>query len=187
MKRLIFAAFLLVCVGLTGCSKSGSSSPQAVFDRASAAAAKSDWKTVYECMDPDKSDQLLFGMTFMSALASMADKKSESEFHDICTRHGVVEMKGKAALPLNDHAKMEQAAHEMFAKVSDKTAYYADLMAFLANRPGIQIGKEFSGTLKDVKETGDTATATLAKLDGKTQTLKFVKRSKGWYFDPTMK
>ena len=61
MKHLARVVFALTVIALTGCSQSGSSSPQAVFDKASAAAAKGDWKTVFVCMDPDKADHMLFG------------------------------------------------------------------------------------------------------------------------------
>src|SRR5436305_1046821 len=153
MKRIIFVAVLLAGVGLTGCGKGGSlpavfnqtpASPQAVFDRVSAAAAKGEWKTVFECIDPEKADHMLFGMTFMGALVSSNDKKAEADFQAIAKRHGVVDMKGRN-MPLADEAKMEPMIHEMFAKVSDKPGYYSDLMTLLANRPGVQIGKEFGG------------------------------------------
>ena len=64
MKRMILVAVSLAGIGLVGCGNSGSASPQAVFDRSSAAAAKSDWKTVFECIDPEKGDEVLFAITF---------------------------------------------------------------------------------------------------------------------------
>jgi hypothetical protein len=194
MNRMMLVAVSLAAVGLAGCGKGGSlpgvfnqapSTPQAVFDRASAAAAKSDWKTVFECLDPDKADHMLFGMTLVGGLAAGADQAAKAEYESIVKRHGVVDMKGRK-MPLNDEAKMEPMIHEMFGKVSDKPGYYSDLMTFLAKRPGTSIGKDFGGTLKDVKETGDTATGTVVQGDGKSKPMRFVKRSKGWYIDPTL-
>src|SRR5882724_6422491 len=120
MKRLIVIPLLLICVGLTGCGKGGASSPQAVFDRATKAAEKGEWKTFYECIDPEKSDLLLLAMTFGGEIESKNDKNAEAEFRAICTRHGIGDLKNQPGLMMmKDEGKANDAAHQIFAKVSD--------------------------------------------------------------------
>jgi hypothetical protein len=169
----------------TSSTQNGGSSPQDVFDKVKVAATKKDWNALWSCICPDEADEVLFAFTLMAAFSTMGDEAKAKEFEALGKKHGVKERaKDAPPMKLDDPEARKKAMEEMFSGVSDKKAYFLELMTF-ADRDtkageGLQLDEK--ATLKDVKEEGDKATATLVKGDGKgDSTMVFKKRDGRWY------
>jgi hypothetical protein len=183
MKRALFI-LIWSAFSLAGCAPSRSPSPEAVFERVAAAAAKNDWKTVFECIDPEKADHILFGITVDVSVAASRDKTLAVEYQAIIRLHGVADVQQGRDMPLSDETRMDPIVRAMFAKVSNKPRYFAEMVRAYQKGPHEPVGREFTGTLKDLKLNGDTATGTVVEFDGKNVPIGFVKRGSSWYVGP---
>lgn len=169
----------LALLALAACSRPGGSSPEDVFEKAKSASEKKDWKTLYACFDPQESDSVLFAFVMVAGFATMGNEAGAKEIEAICQKHGVKKGDGSG---LGSKEAQKKAAADAFSGVKDKPALFADLMTAVekyAKEGSVTIVK---GTLKDVKTDGDKATATMDKGDGKTDTMKFIRRDGRWYF-----
>jgi hypothetical protein len=166
MKRIISGLLLLAACGGSG------GSPEAVFGAAKKAAQSKDYRGLFNCMDPDKSDQLVLGSVMIVGFATMNNKSAEAEVEAVMKKHNVAKDGGEAAIK----------------NVKDKPGLFADLMSIVEKHSKESAANmKVDGDLKDVKIDGDTAKGDLVKSDGSKTPMTFVRKNGRWYLSPGMK
>jgi hypothetical protein len=179
---------------LAGCGV-GYSSPEAVASAAKMAIDNKDMAAFYDCLTEESQDTLagtavMVGamMKMMSGMAAMggaeAAAKAEqatTEVAAVMDKHGVTEddLKNAGANPMM--MTDSKAIASLAGVVTDKRAFVDDMFTVFnkASNGGPDLGEKFTGELKDLKITGDRATAKLATARGD-QELDFHNTATGW-------
>ncbi|MBL4849867.1 MAG: DUF4878 domain-containing protein [Planctomycetes bacterium] len=177
--------------GKTGAAKSdsadepGGSSPEDLWKKLKATEKEGgdmDMKAMTElCTEASQGEFAQFGM-MAAGFASMgknmkADPAKEKLLNELLDKHGVNRgPDGKAA-----------NAKEALKDVKDMPALVSDLFAFADKHGSGKSSNSGMGTLKEIKTSGDRATATVTKKgkDGKetTEACVFLKEKGRWFFD----
>ncbi len=205
MKFRLLAAGALLAASLANAlaqpAPKAYATPQAVFAAAHKAAQKDDWKTIYACITPESREAITgqlvsAGVLFKTFAASdksgkfaELSKPFEAAFKKYgLTKDALDKLKPEKLGP--DATPREQAlAARKYAtavEANDRPAFVADMMKGMAkfDKKHKKVG---DATLKDVKITGNTATATSVekKDDGteKTEPVAFKKVGGGWLIE----
>ncbi len=187
MKRWLTA--LAGLVALTACAptvEAGAATPEAVFERMRMATQKKDWKSFYLCVNPDESNEMLFGMAMGCGMVTASNKDAEAELKALQARHGVVERKESVKVPFDDKAKLKAAMQEVFGGVKDKPALFADYLAFMEKHSkeknfAKSLEASAGATLREVKIDGANAVGKCTNADGKVEDIAFVKHGSAWF------
>ncbi len=163
MKRLLPALLFLAACG-------SANSPQGTFDAAKKAVESKNWRGFYNCCDPENASMMVMAGVMMAGFSVINNKPAEEELNAIMKKHGIADDKKKDPKETMKDVKDPGALFEELMKFSDKHS-----------KPGEQAALEVTGDLKDVKIDGDRASGTMTKKDGKTDTMKFVRRAGRWY------
>ena len=184
MNRIVSVA--LVALVACGGGKGGASSPQDVYDSAKSAAASKNWKALFQTIDPEKSDLMLFAVVMGASFSTMGNAEAQKELEPMLAKHG---LDPKAKPNMSGKEGPESAAKEAFKNVKDKPALFAEVMAFTEKNSKGKDSMKMpfdNATLKDVKIDGEKATGTSTQADGKTTPMHFVKRAGSWYISMQM-
>ncbi len=171
----------------------GGNSPQDVFHRAKAAAAKDDIHTFFRLISPDGRAQMGFAMVLaakttigMKAAMEGGDgTQAQQELDALLKDHGVKNFpQGAPPVNLEDKEAVAALAQEMFAGV-DVIALIEDIQAHF-RKLGFQGGtmkitRSIEGELTGLKIEGDRATAMAGGKPG-----TFVKVNGRWYLEPVI-
>lgn len=98
------------CLALIGCSgpTGGGATPNEVFEKYKTAAAKQDFKAVFQCMDPDEADSSLLSLLMVAGVATFKDKRMENDVSEILSKYGATAPEDLAPMQLID-AKARRA------------------------------------------------------------------------------
>ncbi|MBI2920771.1 MAG: hypothetical protein HYY18_06760 [Planctomycetes bacterium] len=167
----------------------GGASPEEAFEKISEAAARKDFAGIYDVIDPRDRDLLLFHTRNFGAMPGIRDEEKRKEFEALKKKHNVPEMVPDASLGMMDREPLLKVLAGMFKDVTDKRGFCVETLTFMAKNlpPEMTPFLDLAGTLKDVKEVGDSATAILVESDGKKTPLVFRKVEEKWYFSLPMK
>jgi hypothetical protein len=169
--------------------------PQAVFEAATAAQKKDDFKTFVACFAPEAQKQMAAGLAF-NALGQQAaarnDEKLRKQFKQILEaldKHGLTDEVTKKIKPPADAKEAEKVGRDVQGLIKDPAAFYVDLMtAYSKTEPFNRKPPETpEAKLTDVKVDGDKAKGTVViKAGGQEakQPAEFVKVGGGWKFAP---
>jgi hypothetical protein len=146
-----------------GYATTGDGSPQAVFDRAAAAATREDWQTFYHCIEPGDANLMRLSLWAWAIFVASGNKELEPQLADLLARH--------------------RSTGDAAENVHDSAAFFADLMAFLKQVPGYQEACPFHpcGTLHDLSIEGASARGTFRNAAGALEPVCFVEHANRWY------
>jgi hypothetical protein len=185
----------------TGCG-GAFSSPEACFNTLRAAAQNNDVPAMMACVTDESQSVLAGGLVMMGSMMKLfgvmapqggneGEGKNPAESIDaVLAKHGVTGDALKGLNPDPESMADAQAIIKLGNLVDDKPAFIADMLAIMErlNQDGFKQGLEtqLAGTLKDVKITGNAATATVVTTRGEDQ-LDFRRTAAGWkiHFDVT--
>ncbi|MEK7466558.1 MAG: hypothetical protein AAB074_04010 [Planctomycetota bacterium] len=164
-------------------SSAGAATPQEAFDKAKAAGEKKDYGGLYDIVCPDETDMLVFAAMMIGAFSTMGDEAKAKEFEAISKKYNLPDAKDGPKVDMNDKAAMKRGLAEIFKDVKDKRGFFVEVFTWEAKtaKPGSEAKLNITGTLKDMKETGDAATATMVEADQKEKPMAFKKYQGRWY------
>jgi hypothetical protein len=179
-------------------SGKGSDSPQAVFETATSAQKKEDFKTYTACLSPEAQKQqaadLAFGaLSQQQAAHGPMGEKYREQFKLILAvldKHGLTyDVTKKFKTDLTDPKAIQQTRRELEGLIKDPGAFAADMMEAYAKTQSLHQGKlpQIEYKLTDVKVQGDKATGVaVMTMEGKEQKqpVGFVKVGGSWKIAP---
>jgi hypothetical protein len=171
-------------------------SPQAVFDAATAAAKKKEWRAFHGCLTKDSGDVLAGQIAFLGLMIrgfAELDKTGKTKeklepLEKIYEKHGltreVLEKMKKDAKPSKDPKEMALAMKKLAGPIKDKAGFINEVLGLLDKvNPNKEKNPLEDAELKGVKIDGDRATGTsVTKSEGKAKEdkLTFLKEGGGW-------
>jgi hypothetical protein len=169
--------------------------PQAVFEAATAAQKKDDFKTLVACFAPEAQKQMAAGLAFTALgqqVAARNDEKLRKQFKailDALDKHGLTDEVTKKIKPPADAKEAEKVQREVQGLIKDPAALAVDLMtAYSKTEPFNRKPPDMpEPKLTDVKIDGDKARGTVVvKVMGQEAKTPadFVKVGGGWKFAP---
>ena len=171
----------------------GYASPKAVFEAATKASKKKDFKAFAACLTPESQGKLagqLAGLSVMFKAFSALDKEGKmkdkiADLDKIMDKHGLTKEAMAKLKPTKDPKEIEKNNKAIETIVKDKPAFVGDVMKWLDSaNPGKSKGGPLDeATLKDLKVTGDKATGTVLTKTGdkeKEEPMEFAKVGGGW-------
>jgi hypothetical protein len=211
----ITASALVAAITLaaSGCGNStgGGATPEAVFEKAAAAAKKKDWKAFCGCLTEESRDEMAGSLVVMTVmmkgvggLAALGGEEAAKEMKDqmektdaVLKKHGITEESvGKVdmkTLAAGGRDKVKETMNDLLKPVKDRDALIADILNAMMEgkdekeNPFKKIG---DSKLSDVKIDGDSAKGTIVStVDGEEtkNPIEFKKGSDGWRIHLDMK
>jgi hypothetical protein len=174
----------------------GYPTPQAVFEAATAAQKKEDFKTFVACFVPEAQKQMAASLAFGAVnqrAATRNDERLRKQYKlilDALEKHGLTdEATKKVNLKPVNQKEAENAQRELQGLIKSPAPFAADLLtAYSKTEPFNRKPPEVpEPKLTDVKIDGDKARGTIvAKLGGQEakQPAEFVKVGGGWKIAP---
>jgi hypothetical protein len=161
----------------------GGGTPQEAFDMAKAAGAAKDFGRLYDIVCPDEHDMLVFSAMMMGAFSTMGDEAKGKEFEALTKKYNFPDMEKAPKVDMNDRAALKQALAESLKDVKDKRGFFVEAFTWVEKnaKPGNEAKMHLNGVLKDLKETGDTATGIAVDPDKTEKPLTFRKVDGRWY------
>ena len=171
----------------------GFETPKAVFEAATKASKKKDFKTFAACLTPGSQGKLagqlaglagLFkGLAALDTKGTMKDKLADLD--KIMDKHGLTKEVMAKVKPTKDPKEIDKNNKTIAAIIEDKPAFVGDVMKWLesANPGKGKDGPLVEAELKDLKITGDKATGTSITKTGdmtKEEPIEFAKIGGGW-------
>jgi hypothetical protein len=176
--------------------------PQEAFKAAVAAAAKEDWKGLYECLTEDSRELFagyaaIFGFLAkeLSNPANLTDelKAALKSLQEAFKKHGLTDdhmnpyfrIEGGTPKPKSEEEKKKET-QEMLKPVQDRAAFVAETLTAMRKLKALKEGLLREAELKDVKVSGDSATGVMGyKVVGKEQRLaiRFKRITGSWKVD----
>jgi hypothetical protein len=189
--RIPIAFLFLALVGCGG-PPGGGASPTDAFEKYKAAAAKENYKVVFQCMDPDEADSRLLSVLLVAGTATFKDKRMENDMSGILGKYGAADAPEKIApMQLIDEDARRALAHQIFGRVRDKAGLYASMVRRLSDVKGFTgfpLPIRDDSSLDELTTEDATARGTIVQPDGATTSLAFVRRGSNWYLvAPTKK
>lgn len=159
----------------------GAPSPEAAFERAKACSAALDWGGYFDAVAPADRDIAIGAWLYLATFARMAGEPAGKEYAALMTAHGL-----SAEPPRLDPTVLQLPPRERLARhlapVKDKRAFFVALAAFTtANMKDVKPLVDPAATVKDVRITGDTASATMARPNGKSASIRFQRVDGRWF------
>lgn len=156
-------------------------SPEAVFKAFNQAAAKKDFKAMFDYVTPESQNSLV-GLPLLAAgFATFGDEDKQSSLESLVKKHG-----------LDPDNLQGPEGEKQFEKIGSdqKAALFADLVAWLdknmpEGQPGFseELAKSDKMTLSDVSITGETAAGKSKDADGEVDDIFFKQIDGKWYVD----
>jgi hypothetical protein len=163
-------------------------SPEAVFEKARAAAEQQDWEGFCECLTPESRDQIagmmavntvmIQGFSRMAALAGPERaREAEEKFKplmDVLSKHGLDEetvKKMNPQGPLRPGRADPERLQQLLAPISDRNQFVADMIRALQSVDSRAQSTPFDADvrLEELTITDDTATGSLVRLKDGTE------------------
>ena len=190
MAALFLATALWVGESVPGQEKKAETyhTPQEAFKAAVAAAAKEDWKGLYECLTEDSRELFasyaaIFGFLAkeFSTPANLTDelKPALKSLHEAFKKHGLTDdhmnpyfrIVGGTPKPKSPE-EIKKETQGMLKPVQDRAAFVAETLTAMRKLKALKEGLLREAELKDVKVSGDSATGVMGyKVVGKEQRL----------------
>lgn len=197
-KLIAVAAVLAAALLMAGCGgKGGAATPQAAFEKMQAAAKEKRWKDMYGTMTPQTQERMIGSMIMVPMMiwgmqeafaGDDAEKKKAAQdklkaFSDTLKTHGIdLDEKKEGDKP--NVQNPDEMFKELLKNVKDRPALFEFVMKTLDELPDAKSNPMVDGKLEDLKESGDSATATVKTKQDETETstaIEFKKIDGGWF------
>lgn len=167
----------------------GGASPREAFDKLNESAKQKDFGGIYDIICPDDKDLIVFYTRNFGGMPGVGDAAKQQEFEAVLKKYNVPAMIPDASLGMMEREELLKVLAEMFKDVKDKRGFCVETLTFVAKNtaPGSQPMFELDGTLKDLKELGDTATAMVVDSDKDETPVTFRKVGGRWFFSVPVK
>lgn len=164
-------------------------SPQEVGDAFSRAMAKRDWKTGFQCFAPEDRDLVDVHLIYMSSFVARGPQ--EKSLQKLFVKHGFDAAKASTAMRKFDATALEKkkpdsrALRELVrvyaADIKDKEAFFVEILGWFQKNYGQFFFRAEPTKLKELKTTGDTASAKLVAEGDSGWTVHFRRIDGAWY------
>ena len=181
---VVVAIILIGCGGGGGGKGGGANSPEELFDKIKETnvAKMSD---LVEFVAPDERSLLALMMDFAASftLAFGGDESLAEDYLKIREKYKLPgEDEEQPSVDLQDIEAVQVHADKLYGDI-DIAGFIGDVENFLEKIPGSESSETVKWTeIKDLKISGDTATATVLVEGGDPQTVTFRKIDGKWYF-----